>query len=265
MTPPVSVKPNRTPWVIAGVLGGLLVCILIAAVGIAGVYLVNRPDAPVVKIGLSPTPVGLRNAPSTPLAVLLTATPLPSIATPGKTAVTSSSSAPIIGTPVGTAVTSAGVLPAAALRTAPVQVMNAPAALVLAVTTPTSSPYEIVGVPTAPADQPIEEANTPSPYDIIGVPTAGPVTPDSTPEAPPVAVPPTAVPPTPRPPTAAPAKHLIAFSRDDGQQPEAKSLWIMNSDGTGVVKLTARASHPILSLRTATRSRSITGPMGFSW
>ncbi len=169
---PTPQPSNRTPWIIAGVLGCFVLCLVIAIAG-GALYFFVQPATTI----------------SGPVA---TATPLPPLPT-----------LPPVSSPV-----------------------------------PPPPPTET----RAPA-QPTS-TTAPSPVAPTALPTLAPLPPSGLPTLPPLVQPTSQA--TARP-TAAAANFLIAFSKDEGPQPEAKSVWIMNGDGTGAQKLVDRASHPILS------------------
>jgi hypothetical protein len=48
-TVPESSKPNRTRWIIAGALGCLVVCLIVAVIGVAGFVLFGYSQPPSVE------------------------------------------------------------------------------------------------------------------------------------------------------------------------------------------------------------------------
>lgn len=149
-------QPNRTPWIIAGVLGCLVLCLFVVVVG-GGVYWMTQNTS----------------APTRP---------------------------PVIAQP------------------------------------PASSPS---AQPPASSASSISSAQLPTPSPVV-LPSATPTQP---PVVSPVASP--ASSPTPKPATGPTGK--IAFSKNLGDRPEDKEVWIANADGSNAKKILDRASHPILS------------------
>lgn len=203
---PGSTKPNRMPWIVAGALGCLAVCLVLAVAGAVGYLALSGQSTPVAQS------LGTATRSSFGIATM-TSAPVPATTAPTSTAA------------VVPSVTPAVVASATSTQSPP------PAG-----TSPTASKFDVVGVPTA--------TSTRSPFDLVGVPTSAPST-----AVPPTAVPPPATKAPPAPtakPTASASNYLIAFSKDSGPNPDDKSVWIMNSDGSGAVKLFDRTSHPIL-------------------
>ncbi len=161
MTTTPSSKPSRAPWIVAGVLGCLVVCLLLVVVGTVGYVILGPTKGPVANVpvtAVTRAPFGLNPTSAPPTVAFPTSPAQPTI---------------VIALPT-----------------------SVPAAT--AVVTPT-----LPSAPTATAK---------------------------------VAATATAVP-----------KGKIAFSRDEGERPEDKSIWIMNVDGTGAKKVIDRASSPSIS------------------
>ncbi len=201
---PQSPKKSRAPWIVAGVLGCLVLCIVFAFAGV-GIFVFGQPSVSQLSQGVTPTraPFGI-NPTSTglpmPTMPQLAGTDVPGQPTPPSTEV--------------------AVQPTAA---------------------PTSSsgmPTTSLNLPTLPAGQPTKTTQA------TGQPTLALPTIAQSTAAP--TVKPTAA-PTAKPTNPPVGNYLIAFSKDEGDAPEAKSVWIVHSDGTGAQKLLDRCSHPILS------------------
>lgn len=137
-TAPAAPKPNRTPWIVAGILGCLVVCLLLAVVGVGG-YFIFVPSAPTrAMIYNTSTPVAFGLV--SPVASV---TPVPtSIAVPP----TLSSSNPTSGPAQPTS-----------NPTQPASMRLTAAPTRGATTTP--APGEIIGVPTL--EQPTQPGQVP--------------------------------------------------------------------------------------------------------
>ncbi|MBI4786885.1 MAG: PD40 domain-containing protein [Chloroflexi bacterium] len=119
-TAPESSKPNRRPWIVVGVLGCLVVCLLIALVAAAG-YFVLLPQLTPVAVSLpSPTRVPFGLPSSTPTLVARTPTaaePTKASASPTRT-VGPTLPGDVLGVPPTTAPTTAPLVTATATRPA---------------------------------------------------------------------------------------------------------------------------------------------------
>lgn len=173
-------QSNRTPWIIAGVLGCLVLCLLVAVVG-GGIYFLTQPrtttglptNAPVIV-----QPSSASSASSAPSSVK---PPVVSSSASSVSSVLSSAQPPVVSSSASSAV-------------------QPPA---------TSSA-------TSSAQPPVVSSSASTVSSAASKPAAGPT-------------------------------GKIAFSKNLGDRPEDKEVWIANADGTNAKKILDRASHPILS------------------
>ncbi len=221
---PIAPRPSRTPWIIVGVLGCLLVCLFVALAGVGG-YLFLAPNRP--------TTVSQVVVTAAVSAVPPTQTPIIIVVVPTSALVTTTTPAlPISSTLVATTV------PTVASATPTIRGTASPTPRVAATST-----ADFVGIPATatipPSRVPSSPTVPPAPLptstaDIVGIPTTAPIFATAT--------------RLPASPTAAPARSfLIAFSRDEGDRGEDKSIWMINSDGTELRKIITGGSSPTFS------------------